>query len=91
MNLHTYAIKKMKEDCPMEKRIRSIVDTLETAYRCLEDLMDDPIFLDGIHGEQELAMDQALEMIDNIKYCFEPEFILPHLSESDMFGNADVS
>lgn len=75
----------------MEKRIRSIVETLETAYRCLEDLMDDPIFLDGIHGEQELALDQTLELIDNIKYGFEPEFILPHLSESDMFGNADVS
>jgi hypothetical protein len=81
----------MKEDCLVEKRIQSIVETLETAYRCLEDLLDDPIFLDTVHGEQELALDQTLELIDQIKYQFEPEFVLPHVSESDAFGNADVS
>lgn len=91
MNLYSYAIKAMKEDCSMEKRIQSIVETLETAYRCLEDLLDDPIFLDTVHGEQELALDQTLELIDNIKYMFEPEFILPHISEADMFGGSDVS
>ena len=65
MNLHTYAIRTMKEDgCLVEKRFQAIVETLETAYRCLEDLMDDPIFLDTIHGDQELALDQALELID---------------------------
>ena len=91
MNLHTYALRKMKEDCSVEKRFQSIVQTLETAYRCLEDLMDDPIFLDTIHGEQELAMDQALELIDNIKYNFEPEYTLPHVTTGDRFGDADVS
>jgi len=91
MNLHTYALRKMKEDCSVERRFESIVQTLETAYRCLEDLMDDPIFLDTIHGEQELAMDQALELIDNIKYNFEPEYTLPHVTTGDRFGDADVS
>lgn len=91
MNLHTYALRKMKEDCSVERRFQSIVQTLETAYRCLEDLMDDPIFLDTIHGEQELAMDQALELIDNIKYNFEPEYTLPHVTTGDRFGDADVS
>ena len=52
MNLHTFAIAKMKEDCTVEKRFQSIIQTLDTAYRCLEDLMDDPIFLDTIHGDQ---------------------------------------
>jgi|TARA_B100000085_G_scaffold254735_1_gene254110 hypothetical protein len=91
MNLHTFAIAKMKEDCTVEKRFQSIIQTLDTAYRCLEDLMDDPIFLDTIHGDQELALDQALELIDNIKYNFEPEYTLPLVTESDRFGNADVS
>tara|TARA_R100000005_G_C4843048_1_gene113476 strand:+ start:34 stop:309 length:276 start_codon:yes stop_codon:yes gene_type:complete len=91
MNLHTYALRKMKEDCSVERRFQSIIQTLETAYRCLEDLMDDPIFLDTIHGEQELAMDQALELIDNIKYNFEPEYTLPHVTTGDRFGDADVS
>jgi hypothetical protein len=89
MNLHSFAIKAMKQDMAVEKRYQSIVETLETAYRCLEDLMDDPIFLDTIHGEQELALDQALEMIDNIKYNFEPEFTGFHTG--DRFGDADVS
>lgn len=91
MNLHTFAIAKMKEDCTVEKRFQSIIQTLDTAYRCLEDLMDDPIFLDTIHGDQELALDQALELIDNIKYSFEPEYTLPLVTESERFGNADVS
>ena len=91
MNLYTFAIAKMKEDCTVEKRFQSIIQTLDTAYRCLEDLMDDPIFLDTIHGDQELALDQALELIDNIKYNFEPEYALPLVTESDRFGNADVS
>jgi|TARA_A100001201_G_scaffold133618_1_gene120827 hypothetical protein len=91
MNLYTFAIAKMKEDCTVEKRFQSIIQTLDTAYRCLEDLMDDPIFLDTIHGDQELALDQALELIDNIKYSFEPEYTLPLVTESDRFGNADVS
>ena len=40
MNLHTYAIRTMKEDgCLVEKRFQAIVETLETAYRCLEDLL----------------------------------------------------
>ncbi len=91
MNLYSFAIAKMKEDCTVEKRFQSIIQTLDTAYRCLEDLMDDPIFLDTIHGDQELALDQALELIDNIKYSFEPEYTLPLVTESDRFGNADVS
>ena len=91
MNLHTFAIAKMKESCTVEKRFQSIIQTFDTAYRCLEDLMDDPIFLDTIHGDQELALDQALELIDNIKYSFEPEYTLPLVTESDRFGNADVS
>ena len=91
MNLHSFAIAKMKEDCHVEKRFQSIIQTLDTAYRCLEDLMDDPLFLDTIHGEQELVLDQSLELIDNIKYSFEPEYILPPVNESDRFGNADVS
>tara|TARA_R100001510_G_C7656858_1_gene217460 strand:+ start:9096 stop:9371 length:276 start_codon:yes stop_codon:yes gene_type:complete len=91
MNLHTYALQKMKEDCSVERRFQSIIQILETAYRCLEDLMDDPIFLDTIHGEQELAMDQTLELIDNIKYNFEPEYTLPHVTTGERFGDADVS
>lgn len=91
MNLHTYAIRSMKEDPSLAKRYKSIVETLETAYRCLEDLMDDAVFLDTIHGEQELQLDQTLELIDNIKYKFEPEFyVSTNFAPGDRFGDADV-
>ena len=91
MNLHTFAIAKMKEDCTVEKRFQSIIQTLDTAYRCLEDLMDDPVFLDSVHGEQELQLDQTLELLDGIKYNFEPEFFFPIPNGPERFGDADVS
>ena len=75
----------------LEKALSSYHPDSRDCVRCLEDLMDDPIFLDTIHGDQELALDQALELIDGIKYNFEPEFILPHVADTDRFGNADVS
>jgi hypothetical protein len=53
--------------------------------------MDDPIFLDTIHGEQELALDQSLELIDGIKYSFVPEYLLPEYHDRDRFDPADVS
>lgn len=90
-NLYSAQVKAMRENTDIEKRYKQIVDTLETAYRCLEDLMDDPIFLDTIHGEQELAMDQTLELIDGIKYSFIPEYLLPQYQDRDGFDPADVS
>jgi hypothetical protein len=90
-NLYSAHVKAMRENTNIEKHYKHIVDTLETAYRCLEDLMDDPIFLDTIHGEQELAMDQALELIDGIKYSFVPEYLLPQYQDRDRFDPADVS
>jgi hypothetical protein len=90
-NLHTAYIKSMMDSTDIDKRYQHIVETLETAYRCLEDLMDDPIFLDTIHGEQELALDQSLELIDGIKYSFVPEYLLPEYHDRDRFDPADVS
>ena len=54
--------------------------------------MDDAVFLDTIHGEQELQLDQTLELIDNIKYNFEPEYFVPNdFAVDDRFGDSDVS
>lgn len=90
-NLYTAFIKSMKDSSNIDKHYRHIVETLETAYRCLEDLMDDPIFLDTIHGEQELQLDQSLEMIDSMKFFFLPEHLLPQFLDRDRFDPADVS
>ena len=79
----------MKEDPIIEKRYKVIIETIETAYRCPEDLMDDPVFLDSVHGEQELQLDQTLELLDGIKYNFEPEFSFDS-NGPERFGDADA-
>ena len=40
--------------------------------------------------ETRIRLDQALELIDNIKYSFEPECHY-RCNGGDRFGNADVS
>jgi hypothetical protein len=35
--------------------------------------MEDPLFIDGIHGEEELGLDQAMELLEGIMRHFEPE------------------
>lgn len=39
----------------------------------IEDLIEDPIFMDGIHGEQELSLDLTLELLETIASQFDPE------------------
>jgi hypothetical protein len=57
----------------LDKRYEVIVDKLNLILNTLEDLIEDPIFLDTIHGEQELALDLTLELIDQISSQFQPK------------------
>ena len=57
----------------LDKRYEVIVDKLNLILNTLEDLIEDPIFLDTIHGEQELALDLKLELIDQITSQFQPK------------------
>jgi MinD-like ATPase involved in chromosome partitioning or flagellar assembly len=72
VNLYTYAVKTMASDS-LDKHCEKILERLETIIVILEDLLEDPIFLDTIHGEQELSLDLALEVLDGIVVKFEPE------------------
>jgi MinD-like ATPase involved in chromosome partitioning or flagellar assembly len=72
VNLYTYAVKTMASDS-LDKHCKKILERLETIIVILEDLLEDPIFLDTIHGEQELSLDLALEVLDGIVVKFEPE------------------
>ncbi len=72
MNLYTYAVKTMASDS-LDKHCEKILERLETIITMLEDLLEDPIFLDHIHGEQEMSLDLALEVLDGIAAKFEPE------------------
>jgi len=48
------------------------VNTVDSMLRDIDELMEDPLFIDNIHGEQELSLDQAVELFNNIRVQFLP-------------------
>jgi hypothetical protein len=63
----------MASESSFEKRFEHISQSLHAVYETLDDLMEDPLFIDHIHGEQELGLDQAMELLDSIMQRFEPK------------------
>lgn len=61
----------MASDSSFEKRFEQIGQSLQAVYETLDDLMEDPLFIDNIHGEQELGLDQTMELLDSIMQHFE--------------------
>lgn len=51
----------------------TIVTKLELILNTLDDLMEDPVFMDRIHGEQELSLDLYYELMDTIITNFKPQ------------------
>ena len=72
-------IKTMQQSKNKVKHHQEVVKKLVSIINNVEILQEDPIFIDGIHGEQELSLDQSLELLRAIKEQFiplntEPEF-----------------
>jgi hypothetical protein len=57
----------------IDSRYQEIIHKIDVIIKYLEELVEDPIFIDSIHGEQEMALDLSLELMDTIKSQFEPE------------------
>lgn len=72
MNLYTHAIRTMAASEPIEKRFEVILEKINNIICTLDDLLEDPIFLDTIHGEEEMSLDLTLELLDGIVSKFEP-------------------
>ena len=53
--------------------------------------MEDPLFIDGIHGEQELSLDLAVDLFTNIKVGFIPLSQAPKMTVAHEAGTIDVS
>ena len=68
-----------------------IVETLDSMLRDIDELMEDPLFIDNIHGEQELSLDQTVELFNNIRVQFLPNPIIPEISPAHESGMIDVS
>ena len=58
---------------PIEARFQAIREKINSIVETLDDLLEDPIFLDTIHGEEELSLDLTLETLDGIATKFEPQ------------------
>ena len=71
MNLYTFTLRTMAASESIEKRFETILEKINSIIYTLDDLLEDAVFLDTIHGEQELSLDLALEVLDGIAAKFE--------------------
>ena len=91
MNIHTFFIMKLKEKTDLKKHHASILKKLDGILSTIDGLREDPLFIDHIHGEQELSLDQTIELLCGIRSHFitdKKEAELPIGFESSSF---DVS
>ena len=79
-------MKESKDD-----QYKAIVSTLDAILKDIDGLLQDPLFIDNIHGEQELSLDQSIELFKNIKNNFLPSISIPADSPSFESGRIDVS
>lgn len=68
-----------------------IVTQLESILNTLDDLMENPVFMDNIHGEQEMSLDLYYELMDGIITQFKPQKAekpySPHLTDDSYDAN----
>lgn len=53
-------------DTDIDKKHCAFIDTLNKIHNELSNLLEDPLFLDSIHGEQEASLDLTVELIETI-------------------------
>ena len=91
MNFHTVMIMKLKEKTDIKKHHAAILKKIDGALKTLDGLREDPIFIDTIHGEQELSLDQTIELFNGIRSHFLPPNAPPDLSAGFETSSFDVS
>ena len=89
MNVHSYMLSIL--ETTKESHYEKIVDMVDSMLRDIDELMEDPLFIDNIHGEQELSLDQAVELFNNIRVQFLPIPNIPEFSPAHESGSIDVS
>ena len=89
MNVHSYMLSALEPT--KESHYEKIVETVDSMLRDIDELMEDPLFINNIHGEQELSLDQAIELLSNIRVQFLPDIKAPAFSPAHESGSIDVS
>lgn len=79
MNLYTVYVRAMKmRQSPADQKQEQFAAVLQNVHAQLTNLLEDPFFIDSIHGEQEMGLDLALELIDNIITRINPKDTTVH-------------
>ena len=89
MNIHSYMLSTLEPT--KDSHYVKIVETVDSMLRDIDELMEDPLFINNIHGEQELSLDQAIELLSNIRVQFLPDPKVPVFSPAHESGSIDVS
>ena len=72
MNIHTFFVMKLKEKTDLKKHQSTILKKIDGVLSTIDGLREDPLFIDKIHGEQELNLDQTIELLNGIRTHFLP-------------------
>ena len=89
MNIHSYMLSTLEPT--KESHYVKIVETVDSMLRDIDELMEDPLFINNIHGEQELSLDQAIELLSNIRVQFLPNPKAPEFPLGHEAASIDVS
>ena len=89
MNVHSYMLSIL--ETTKESHYEKIVDMVDSMLRDIDELMEDPLFINNIHGEQELSLDQAIELFSNIRVQFLPAPNAPEFPPGHEAASIDVS
>ena len=90
MNFHAHMVQTLKKTSKATHH-STIVDQVDGILKTIEDLMEDPLFIDGIHGEQELSLDLAVELFSGIRSSFIPLNVKANPTPAHEAGSIDVS
>jgi|TARA_Y100000052_G_scaffold946_1_gene832 hypothetical protein len=63
---------KLKEKTDLKKHHLNVLKKLDGVLKTIDGLREDPLFIDTIHGEQELSLDQTIELFNGIRSHFIP-------------------
>ncbi|NBX48420.1 hypothetical protein EBT25_00415 [bacterium] len=84
VNLYTVYVNAMKmRQTPADQKQNQFIEVLQSVHTQLTNLLEDPLFIDSIHGEQEMGLDLALELIDNIIARIDPKDITSQVELMD--------
>ena len=63
-------IMKLKRKLTLKNITQTFSRKVDIVLKHIDDLREDPLFIEKIHGEQELSLDQTIELLVGIRTHF---------------------